>query len=137
MGLTIGGRTGYYYKGVNDLVAKNKITRIDQPSDLKNAENLINNKIETFVMSRSSYLYRETTDFDIKPFYTAISAHDAHTRHILVSSDNQHLIPVLNKAIKILKEDGIWQLQLIMWGVKDLVNPFELELDDLKGVELN
>lgn len=137
VGLTIGGRTGYYYKGVNELVAEQKISRINQDTDFKNTENLKNKKIDAFVMSRSSYLYWETTDFDIQPFYTAISAHDAYTRHILLSSDNQHLMPVLNKTIKTLKEDGIWQLQLIMWGVKDLVNPFELDLDELQGVELN
>ena len=137
VGLTIGGRTGYYYKGVNELVAKQKIIRIDQDTDFKNTESLKNKKIDALVMSRSSYLYWETTDFDIQPFFSAVSAHDAYTRHILLSRDNQHLIPALNKTIKTLKEDAIWQLQLIMWGVKDLVNPFELELNELQGVELH
>lgn len=137
IGLTIGGRTGYFYKGVNALVDQKKIKRIDQDNDLKNAENLARKNIDAFVMSRSSYLYWETTDIKIEHFYSAISAHDAYTRHILLSSDNQHLIPLLNKAIKTLQNDAIWELQLIMWGVKDLVNPFELELDELQGVELN
>jgi|GEM_PF-2653059 len=137
IGLTIGGRTGYYYKGVNELVAQEKITRIDQSTDIKNAESLIAKKIKAFVMSRSSYLYWQTTDMDIQPFYTAISAHDAFTRHVLVSSDNQHLIALINKTIKTLKLDSDWQAKLIKWGVTDLVNPFDLELNELQGVDLD
>lgn len=135
IGLTIGGRTGYFYKGVNALVDQKKIKHIDQSNDLKNADNLINKNIDAFVMSRSSYLYWETTDIDVQPFYSAISAHDAFTRHILLSKSNKHLLPLLNQTIRTLKDDAIWDLQLIMWGVNDLVNPFELDLDDLQGVK--
>lgn len=136
-GLTIGGRKGYFYKGVNKLVSAGRINRIDQLNDFANYEMLMKGNINAFVMSRSSYLYWQTTGVDTKPLYTAMSAHDAFTRHVLVSQNRRHLLPILNGFIQTMKADRDWQKQLHYWGVADLVNPFDIELDELDNLKVN
>ncbi|GAA3928714.1 transporter substrate-binding domain-containing protein [Litoribacillus peritrichatus] len=131
IGLTIGGRTGYFYKGINNFVKQKKITRIDRLTDQDNFYQLTSHKIDAFIMSRSSFLYWQYTDPSKKNLFSAISPHDAYTRSILVSKRNQPLIPKLNAFIDSLKNNKTWQSYLTTWGVNELINPFELELDEL------
>lgn len=137
IGLTIGGRKGYYYKGVNPLVDEGKINRIDQNRDYANYEMLLKGDVKAFVMSRSSFLYWQSTGVKTQQLYTAMSAHDAFTRHVLVSQQRKHLLPILNDFIEAMKDDPQWQNQLTNWGVEDLVNPFDIELDELDTLKLN
>ena len=137
IGLTIGGRKGYYYKGVNPLVKEGKIHRIDQNRDYANYEMLLKGAVKTFVMSRSSYLYWQSIGVNTQQLYTAMSAHDAFTRHVLASQDRQSLLPVLNAFIQSIKADTQWQSQLKGWGVDGLVNPYDIELDELDKLKLN
>lgn len=130
-GLTIGGRKGFFYKGVNTLTEQGITQRIDQTSDQLNLESLLKSQIDAFVMSRSSWLYWYEHD-DVKAqLYVAISPHDAFTRHILISKQNQHLTETINQFIVSLGHDEVWQNALELWGVKELISPFELELDEL------
>ena len=137
IGLTIGGRKGYFYKGVNPLVNEGKINRIDQNRDYANYEMLLKGGVKAFVMSRSSYLYWQSTGIETQQLYTAMSAHDAFTRHVLVSQQRKHLLPKLSTFIKNMKSHKQWQNQLKNWGVEDLVNPFDIELDELDTLKLD
>lgn len=137
IGLTIGGRKGYYYKGVNPLVDEGKINRIDQNRDYANYEMLLKGSVKAFVMSRSSFLYWQSTGVKTHQLYTAMSAHDAFTRHVLVSQQRRHLLPILNNFIKAMKDDPEWQNRLKGWGVDGLVNPYDIELDELDTLKLN
>ncbi len=45
VGYTIGGRSGYVYKGVNKLVDNHKIKRLDSHSDNINYQKLMNSEV--------------------------------------------------------------------------------------------
>lgn len=137
-GLTMGGRQGYFYKGVNEWVEQGKIVSHDALSDAANLARLRNGKLDVFVMSRSSFLYWQAQNvMDTRALYVAQSAHDAYTRHVLVSPHHHQLLPLLNRFIDSLAHNPNWQSDLVRWGVKDLTNPFDLELDELDGLKLS
>lgn len=138
IGKTIGGREGYFYKGVNALVKEGKINRVNQRQDYDNYQALMAGRIQAFVMSRSSFLFwKGTQAVDTQPLYIAMSAHDAYTRHVLVSEDRRHLLPPLNAFIKAMKNNSDWQKKLKHWGIADLVNPFDIELNELEQMKVN
>ena len=137
LGKTMGGRHGYFYKGVNPLADEGKITRINQNNDYDNYLKLLAGDIDVFVMSRSSYLYWQSTEIDTTMLHHAVNAHDAYTRHLLYSSNYFAISQFVDQFIENIGRDASWKQLLTNWGVENLVNPFELELEDLEGVELN
>ncbi|MDF2177343.1 transporter substrate-binding domain-containing protein [Aliiglaciecola sp. CAU 1673] len=135
IGKTIGARKGFYYKGVNELVNAGKVMRVDTDSDEHSLSLLQKGKVETFVMPRSSLLYWQAYNVMPDNLHVAQAPHDAYTRHVLLSADNAKLLPLFNRFIRMLREDADWQKKLEFWGVKDLLNPFELDLDELMELE--
>ncbi len=137
IGRTMGGRKGYFYKGVNSLVDAGKVVRVDATSDGDNLKRLRAGKLDVFVMSRSSFLFWQAQQtVDTSQLYVAISAHDAFTRHVLLSKEHQNLLPLLNQFLADLDRNSDWQADLVRWGIKDLANPFDLELNELDGLKL-
>jgi ABC-type amino acid transport substrate-binding protein len=131
IGKHIGARRGYYYHGVTQLINNHKIQATRQVNDKLNADMLMKKKIDAFVMSRSSYLYWEARKKNTSDFYVSISPHDAYQRRILVSQSNQHLIPLLNSFISETKNNADWKQRMGEFGVNSLVEPMELELNEL------
>ena len=131
IGRHIGGRYGYFYQGVTQLIKSKKIKATFQRSDMENAKVLLEKKIDAFVMSRSSYLYWKAINQDTSKYSVSISPHDAYQRHVLVSQHNQFLLPMLNKFISELKLDESWNNKMKLLGVDALVEPMELELNEL------
>lgn len=135
IGNTIATRKGFYYKGINELVNAGKVSRVDTASDEQSLALLEQGKVDAFVMPRSSLLYWQAHNLAPANLHVAQAPHDAYTRHVLVSADNAPLLPLLNRFIGMLREDPDWQQKLAFWGVKDLLNPFELDLDELMELE--
>lgn len=131
LGKHIGGRNGYFYKGVTPLVRSGKISATLQDNDDENYTQLMQGEIDAFVMSRSSYLYWKATNKDTSKLVVSLSPHDAYKRHLLVSKSNQDLTPLLNDFIVSLKNNSKWTRHMKEWGVGTLVDPIELDLDEL------
>ena len=131
IGKHIGARKGYYYKGITPLIKEGKIKASLVSNDAKNYQQLVSKKVEAFVMSRSSYLYWKASEIDVTGFNTSLSPHDAYKRHILVSQHYETLLPMLNQFIEQLKNNADWNSRLKKWGVQSLVEPIELDLDEL------
>ena len=128
---TMGGRRGYFYKGLNSLVEEGKTVRIDNNSDQDNLRALQNGEIDIFVMSRSSLLYWVAKGFQTESVYVAQSPHDAFTRHILYSHHHSSLSSEINDFIAANRQNSRWEELLKFWGVDNLTTPIELELDEL------
>lgn len=131
IGKHIGARKGYYYKGITPLIKDGKIKASLVSNDSENYQQLINHHVEIFVMSRSSYLYWKASEVDVSGLNTSLSPHDAYKRHILVSKQYEALLPMLNRFIEQLKANKDWTRRLKKWGVQSLVEPIELDLDEL------
>lgn len=131
VGKKVGARKGFYYKGISPLMKKGEITRINNLNDKANYQALLDNKLDAYVMSRSSFMYWVAHGLKTDDLYVAQSPHDAFTRHLLYSQNYSHLKTKFNDFIKHIRTNREWQEKLVFWGVEKLVNPFELELDEL------
>ena len=131
IGKRIGGRKGYFYKGVTPLIGAGDIEALDSLSDNANLTLLNEGKVDAFVMSRSSLLYWFANGFDAKQVFVAQSPHDAFTRHMLFSQHYDVLATQIDAFLNFIETDTRWQSKLKFWGVDSLTSPFELELDEL------
>ena len=131
IGHTFGGRSGYFYKGVADLISNKQTTQISSASDRDNYRLLETGKIDLYVMSRSSLLYWFANGFDTNKVYVAQSPHDAYTRHLLYSKHYDDLKADIEAFLEEIKTNKTWLNKIHFWGVDTLTTPFELELDEL------
>lgn len=131
IGLKLGAREGHYYKGLMDFFADGRIQRMDAESSEENFKQLISGKIDAYIDSRSSVLYGQANGAYEQPIYISGLAHDAFSRHLLVSSDYFQLLPFLNKQIESLKASSEWQAYIEHFAIRRLVDPFELDLKEL------
>jgi len=131
IGKRIGGRKGYFYKGVTPLIRSGEIEALESLSDNANLKLLEESKVDAFVMSRSSLLYWFANGFNAQQVFVAQSPHDAFTRHILFSRHYDAQAQSIDEFLNYMETDRRWQNKLKFWGVDSLTSPFELELDEL------
>ncbi|GGO67352.1 substrate-binding periplasmic protein [Bowmanella pacifica] len=136
-GLRLGGRQGFYYRGINELVAQEKLTRQDAVDDYQNYQRLLNKQIDAFIMQRSAFCYWQGNGLNAALLYVAEEPHDAYSRHVLASVDNQDVLSAINAFIRAEKADPQWRALLMKWGVEGLMNPFELELEELLEADID
>lgn len=131
VGLKLGAREGHYYKGLMDYFADGRIERIDSDSSEENFEKLVSGKIDAYIDSRSSILFNRQNNVYTQSIYVSALPHDAYSRHLIVSSDYFDLLPFLNEQIELLKSSSEWQTYLERFAIRRLVDPFELDLNEL------
>ncbi|WP_102795892.1 substrate-binding periplasmic protein [Bowmanella denitrificans] len=137
IGLRLGARRGFYYKGINELVEQGKITRLDVDTDNQNYRRLLSNDIDVFIMQRSAYYYWRVNGLDVDLLYVAKEPHDGYSRHVLGSAQQAQVLQQINRFIRDSHDNPNWRAQLMKWGVEGLMNPFELELEELMEVDLD
>lgn len=135
-GLRLGGRNGFYYKGLEQMVEDRELIRFDVEHDIDNYQRLFQKQIDAFIMTRASLLYWRQHKPDLNELYVATTPHDAYSRHLLVSPEHQDLLPLINDFIEHCANSLQWQAQLKYWGVEMLLNPFELEFDELMDLNM-
>lgn len=134
-GLRIGTRRGHFYANLEGMFNAGPIKRVDAQTSLINYQRLFNNEIDGFLDSRSSILYTQKKIQNVAKLHVSSHPQDAYSRHVLLSKHYAWLLPTLNKAIVNMQQDPAWQQQLKQWGLEGLINPFELELNELKQFE--
>ncbi|WP_168171531.1 transporter substrate-binding domain-containing protein [Lacimicrobium sp. SS2-24] len=134
-GLRLGTRDGFFYKGLNPLIDSEQLTRIDTEQDSDNYVRLHQGDIDAFIMTRASLLYWRTHQPQLNELSVAAMPHDAYSRHVLVSEGYRRWLPLFNAFISDCAASSQWQSQLHYWGVEELLNPFELELDELMELD--
>lgn len=116
-GLKVGGRQGYFYVGLDDLVSQNRVLRVDVDSDWKNLENLLAGSIDVAVISKSSLLYY----VQLRQLENRISLADyfvnSYERRILVSHHFKEFKPELDRAVKAILADSEWRRRLELLGL--------------------
>ncbi|ALS97976.1 substrate-binding periplasmic protein [Lacimicrobium alkaliphilum] len=134
-GLRLGGRKGFYYKGLEQIIEDRELLRVDVGHDIDNYQRLSRNEIDAFIMTRASFLYWQQHKPELKELYVARTPHDAYSRHLLVSHGYQNLLPLINDFVEHCAQSLQWQARLKYWGVEKLLNPFELEFEELMDIE--
>ena len=130
-GLTIGTRKGHFYANLEPMFKAKTIKRADSTSSLINYQKLFDGKIDGFLDSRSSILYTKKQLKNSTKLHISSNPQDAYSRNVLLSKHYAWLLPALNKAISEMQQDANWQDELNRWGLQELINPFELDLNEL------
>ena len=133
-GLNIGVREGHFYSDLNPLFKAGFVQRVDAKSSYQNYQRLKAGKIDGFLDSRSTILYMQKQKILTSDFYVSITPQDAFSRHVLVSANYEQWLPLINKTIAQLKEDKTWQATMSFWGLRMLVDQFELDLKELNEI---
>ncbi|GAB3035007.1 substrate-binding periplasmic protein [Bowmanella dokdonensis] len=134
-GLHIGARQGHFYRDINKLAEQKLLNREDADRDYANYQKLLGGELDAYIMVRSSLLYWKEHGVDTSELFVAQTPHDTYSRHILLSQGRAELMPLLNAFIDHNADDPKWLAQLEYWGVTRLLDPFELELDELMELD--
>ena len=119
-GKKLGGRSGYRYATIDDMVARGEVQRIDAPNDLVNIERLLVGQVDAILIVKSSLLYYVRTMDLINTIKLAGKAHSSYDRQILVTEHYRDYLPRINQAIDKIMSGQELKQRFILYGVKDL-----------------
>ncbi|MGK9065280.1 substrate-binding periplasmic protein [Stutzerimonas chloritidismutans] len=116
-GKTVGGVLGHRYAGLEDAVANGSVRRQDVRSDLQNIEKLLNGRIHTLLIPRSSLLhYRKQHDLgrlhvSARPLYE-------FSRHLLMTDSlSSSVKEYLSWFVNALPSNPEWQILVFHYGL--------------------
>jgi hypothetical protein len=133
-GLNIGVREGHFYSDLAPLFKAGFVHRVDAKSSFQNYEKLKTDKVDAFIDSRSTIIYMQKQKTLTSEFYVSITPQDAFSRNVLASEHYEAFLPLINKTITAMKKDKAWQDTMSYWGLRHLVDQFELELKELNEI---
>ncbi len=90
------GIDGHRYIGIDDLVEKGLIKRIDGKSEVKNLELLIKQRIDVTILPNSAFIYYKNANSKFKTLYSSKTPQQVYMRNIMTNSYNTKLIKKLD-----------------------------------------
>lgn len=133
-GLNIGVRAGHFYSDLNPLFKAGFVHRVDAQSSFQNYQRLKAGKVDGFLDSRSTIIYMQKQKTLTSEFHVSITPQDAFSRNVLASEHYEAFLPLINKTIAAMKADKTWQDTMSYWGLRKLVDQFELDLKELNEI---
>lgn len=94
--LTLAGISGHKYVGIDKLVEKNKIKRIDSNNELDNLFIVLSKKADVTIIPKSSFLYFQNLNKNLKSLYYSKTYHQTYMRNIMTNKNDSQLIDYLN-----------------------------------------
>ena len=108
-GKILGGVRGFYYFGINELVKDNKVVRADTSSEVDLFSMLLNKRIDTAIISRSTFDYLVKTNNWSGNFHLSKKPHDSYERRILVTKKLADVYQHISPIIDALADNNQWQ----------------------------
>ena len=109
-GMRIGLVLGYYYFGVNELIAEGKAQRDDASSEEHSFRKLMAGRIDAAIISRSNYDYEMKNHPELRgQFYISKKPHDQYSRHIMMPLNMGKVHAQIKAILKNSANDPIWQ----------------------------
>lgn len=109
VGKKLGGVLGFAYFGVDKLVAKGKIARINTVGEHEVLEMLLKGRVDVGIVSRSTLNYLVAREGWQGRFYLSRQPHDRFARRVLVLRRDQALYDYLLPILQGLQSDKDWQ----------------------------
>lgn len=103
------GVSGLYYVQLNELVAENKLNRLDTIGDQQVFSIVEKEWVDFGVVSRSTYRYLLKHQLVADQFYFSAIPHESFERRILVPIEQQMLYKLIQSFLQKLPEDKKWQ----------------------------
>ena len=112
----LGGFRGFYYYGINELVAQNKIHRTDTISEQALINMLKTKRIDCAIISRSTFNYITKENDNRHLFHISERPHDTYARKILILPKDKSIHHELKLIIEYMKKDKIWSELLLSYS---------------------
>jgi len=97
VGKKLAGIAGHRYVGIDDLVAGEKIKRIDGNSEEINLQKVLSNRVDVTLLPSSSFNYYLNNNDNLQELAKAKVAHQVYMRNIMTTTKNTSLIQFLKK----------------------------------------
>ncbi|MCH2057313.1 MAG: transporter substrate-binding domain-containing protein [Thalassotalea sp.] len=111
-GKVFGGVRGFYYFGINEYINAGNALRIDTEREIDLFTLLARNRIDTALISQSTFDYMIVKNQWHGKFHVSEKPHDIYGRHILVPKDKASIFEHINPIVKQLHSDSSWQQTL-------------------------
>ncbi len=111
-GKVIGGVRGFYYAGINELVARGKVSRVDTAGEAALLTMLTKGRVDAAIIGRSMYDYLVKGSGLGNTFHLSEKPHDSYNRRVLVPKSQRAIFSHLQALITELDQDCLWQLAL-------------------------
>ncbi len=111
-GKVFGGVRGFYYFGINEYINAGNALRIDTEREIDLFTLLSRNRIDTALISQSTFDYMIAKNQWHDKFHVSDKPHDIYDRHILVPKDKTSVFEHINPIVKMLHTDTSWHKTL-------------------------
>ncbi len=108
IGKTVGLSLGYYYFGVDELVAKGKVTREDTDGELQNLQKLLRGRVDVIIISRSTLDYYMKHNNEHRSFYISGRPHDVFDRRVLIPKHRKDIYDQIAPIVAKMDSDPLW-----------------------------
>jgi polar amino acid transport system substrate-binding protein len=113
-GLRLALPRGYYYAGVNELIAEGRAQREESESEETALMMLSLGRADASILTRRTlYALLERRPGLRDRFHVAAQAHDEYERHVLLPREFAPLQRSVNEAVSLLVRDPAWQSRLL------------------------
>jgi polar amino acid transport system substrate-binding protein len=112
-GKTVGGVRGFYYAGINELVAQGLVNRIDTVDEEALLTMLTKQRIDVAIIGRFMYEYYLSDSVKATVFHLSAEPHDRYHRRILVPKEQSVLFLHLQDLVTKLGYDCKWQQKMM------------------------
>ena len=109
----MGGVRGFYYAGINELVAQGLVNRIDTVDEEALLTMLTKQRIDAAIIGRSMYEYYLSDSVKATVFHLSAEPHDRYHRRILVPKEQSVLFLHLQDLVTKLGYDCKWQQKMM------------------------
>lgn len=125
---------GHIYRHLIPLLAQQKITQVSEKFYQTCVDRLLNHQVDFIQLEKSQILnvYQHQLHKQIEMFQPNV---DSFTRHMLISPSYSSFLPQINHVIQELANDPQWQQDLTLFGEKNFINLFDMELVDLLKIQ--
>lgn len=127
--------TGHVYFKLDDAIQQGKVQRISRPDNLSMLEALRVGQADSMIITHSTVLYWQRHKADLPAVYISPQHYDEYSRHILLGGEYREYLPAVNQTLEKMRHDAKWLAVLEYYGIFTLLDPFNLELDELQKVE--
>lgn len=111
-GFVIGGVRGFYYYGINEIVAQKQVLRVDTVDEVDLFSMLLKRRVDAAIIGRATYQYMIQKNQWQHKFHLSNKPHDSFARRILVPKDQEQIYSYLQQVFHRLAIDRRWIMQL-------------------------
>lgn len=113
--MVVGGVRGFYYYGINELVAAKKAKRIDTVSEPDLFMMMLKERVDVTILSLLTYNYMVKENNWQNEFYLSVIPHDIYQRRILVPRNMKQAYQPLQELITQIQQNKSWQDKILSY----------------------